>query len=269
MTRRIEHEDRVLLHVLNEQAESLLAPTDCLGRLSLLRQVPGHFGEADQFPVVVAEGSDQYTGPEACSILPDTPTFILDLAFHKGDIPQASWFPRRHIIDRIEDREVPPDDLVGRVAFEALGSRVPAQDLASGIEHDEGVLLDSGNKEIMELCRGPIATAPCRCDRLAWLGSHASRFSMVARSKPRSKRVRLSAAQESTQEMRFPLAGKHNVGVMGERGGLGAIGRCLGLVVGIDVGPVVRADRAGLLHHAASRPAHGSEFATVPWQSRS
>ena len=44
----------------------------------------------------------------------------------------------------IEAREVRPDDFLGLVAFDALGTRVPVRDAAFGIEHENGVVGDAG-----------------------------------------------------------------------------------------------------------------------------
>jgi hypothetical protein len=47
------------------------------------------------------------------------------------------------VILRIESRDVPADDFLGRVALEPLSSPVPARDTARRVQQEDGVVLHS------------------------------------------------------------------------------------------------------------------------------
>ena len=57
---------------------------------------------------------------------------------------------------------MPADDLLGRVALDALGARVPARDPALGVEHEDGVVpdaLDQQAEALLALAAGVLGVA--------------------------------------------------------------------------------------------------------------
>src|SRR5206468_12593252 len=63
----------------------------------------------------------------------------------------------------IKQREVLADDFIGGVPFEACGSKVPSQYVASGIQCVDGVILDAFDEQAVE---------PRALERLALLSAN-------------------------------------------------------------------------------------------------
>src|SRR5436190_16988643 len=78
VSRRIQHEDRVITYGLNDQAKSFFALSQCLFRRASFREIARDLGEAEEFPVVVAERRDDDVGPKARSVFPNSPSFVLE-----------------------------------------------------------------------------------------------------------------------------------------------------------------------------------------------
>src|SRR6185295_19396403 len=137
----VEHEDRVLAHPLDEQAKPLLALPQTVLVLAPLGQVARDFRKSDQLLVGTEERGDDDVRPEARSILPDAPAFVLEASVCRGDLQLM----RREVarLGRIELAEVLADDLRGAVALDPLGAGVPGENVAVGIEHENGVVLDA------------------------------------------------------------------------------------------------------------------------------
>src|SRR5690242_264758 len=73
---------------------------------------------------------------------------------------------------RIEDGEVPADDLVGGVLVDALGAGVPRGDAPVGVEHEDGVVGDAVDDaaKAVGVLRGLVAAGRGRQDRGALAG---------------------------------------------------------------------------------------------------
>src|SRR5207302_2776475 len=127
-------------------AEPGLALTQSLLGVAPIRDVASDLGEAAQLPVRSAERGDHDVGPELRAVLADAPPLIGDAAHGRGPREQAIGLSVALLI-RVEDRNVPSDDLAGRVALEALGSWIPTLDRSIGIEHEEGVVLHPVDQE--------------------------------------------------------------------------------------------------------------------------
>src|SRR5690606_37429825 len=83
-----------------------------------LRQVAGHLGEADQATVRITQRSYDHIRPEETAVLPDSPALILDAPVLLGDLQHPAGLARGNVLLGIEDREVPPDDFLGRVPLQ-------------------------------------------------------------------------------------------------------------------------------------------------------
>src|SRR5581483_9414173 len=65
VARGIEHEDRVVLHAVDEQAEQLLAAAELFLLLAMAGHVARDLGEADERAALVAQRGDHGVRPEA------------------------------------------------------------------------------------------------------------------------------------------------------------------------------------------------------------
>ena len=71
----------------------------------------------------------------------------------RRDLQLALALARRHVLRRIERREVLPDDLLGRVALDSLRTGVPGCDTAIRIEHEDRVVPDAIDENLELLGR--------------------------------------------------------------------------------------------------------------------
>src|SRR2546430_1982663 len=133
---RIEHEDGVILHAVDEQAEHLLALAQALFVFAMPRHVAGDLREADERSGVVAQRGDDRVRPEARAFFSDAPSFVFDASFLGG----FAQFPLRllvfQILGAVEEREVLPDDLIGVVAHDAFRPGVPGANIPRWAEHE-------------------------------------------------------------------------------------------------------------------------------------
>ena len=103
--------------------------------------------KAKQLAVRVADRVDDDVRPEQSAVLAHPPTLGLVAALLGRRAERAVSRAGRAIGLGVEDRDVPADDLVGRVALDPLGAGVPADDLARGVEHDQRIVDDAGGEE--------------------------------------------------------------------------------------------------------------------------
>ncbi len=129
------------LHFLSLE-ERLLGLLKVELRLASFRQVPGHLGEADRTALVVTDRVYDDVGPEAGSVLPQTPPLSVETALCGRGLQGSPWNASRHILRRVESGEVLADDFVGGVALDLLGAGVPVRHDALGIQHEDGVVGD-------------------------------------------------------------------------------------------------------------------------------
>jgi hypothetical protein len=148
---RVECEDAVVADAVDQQPEPLLALAHHLLGPAPLAEVASDLGEADEFPLRVAKRRDDDVGPELRSVLPNAPALILHRALSLGNLQLALRLPALLILRRIEDREVLADDLLRRITLEPLGARVPRDDVAGGIEREDGVIVDRLDQQPIEV----------------------------------------------------------------------------------------------------------------------
>src|SRR4051794_11468398 len=123
-----------------------------LGRAPL-GEVAGDLGEAQEHGGVVAYGGDDDVGPEARAVLADAPALLLVAAGGGRQAQLLGGMVAGLVLVGVEQREVPADDLVGGVALDVLGARVPAHDVAAGIQQEDRVVADAEHEpaELLEL----------------------------------------------------------------------------------------------------------------------
>src|SRR5205823_9708445 len=103
---RVEHEDAVIPHALNNETKALLVQPELLGRGAALREVAGDLGEADERAVVVPQRRDRDVRPEPRAVLADAPAFVLDVSLGLRDVEQLLRLAAGDVLGWVEDREV-------------------------------------------------------------------------------------------------------------------------------------------------------------------
>jgi hypothetical protein len=144
----IEHVDRVIGDTLDQQAETLLAVAQLfLGVLSL-GEIARDLGEPQQSAILVANGFDHDVRPEAAAVLAHAPAFGLEFACARSRLQRPLGQAGLAIDILVKALEVLSQDLGRRVALEALGAGIPADDVAARIEHVNGVVGHGLNEEL-------------------------------------------------------------------------------------------------------------------------
>ncbi len=132
---------------------------------ALLGDVAGHLGEAEQPAGLVVDRIDQDVGPEPLAVLAHALGFAgkLALAERRGQGPgRGAGFA---VLGRVEQREMPADDLAGGVALDRFGPGVPVRDRALRVEHVDRVVVDALDQQpeaLLALEQRPIGLAPFR-----------------------------------------------------------------------------------------------------------
>ena len=88
-------------------------------------------------------GVDDDVRPKLRAVLADAPAFPLEASFARGSLERVLRQSGGPILFGIEAGEMLADDLVGEVALDALGARVPVGHVSFGIEHVDGVIGDA------------------------------------------------------------------------------------------------------------------------------
>src|SRR6478672_931194 len=147
----IQHEDRVVLHALHEQAKALFALAKRFLGEPAFGEIASNFRESHVHSGVIAKGGDDDVRPEARSVLADAPSLFLETAFLDRDLELPGGLVARDLLVRIENREMPPDDLVRLVAFHSLRAFVPAQNVTRGVEREDGVVAHPVDEQTVEV----------------------------------------------------------------------------------------------------------------------
>src|SRR5215217_8769068 len=119
-----------------------------LGPLAL-REVAGHFGEADEVTLFVPHGPDETAGPEARSVLAHMPALVFGPALGSGLLQFPLGGTTLAVLGREEDGSALADDLRFPVAEEALSPLVPGAHAPVSVRHKDGVVL-SGLHQALE-----------------------------------------------------------------------------------------------------------------------
>ena len=107
-----QHEDGVVGDAADQEGEPLLALAQGVLASLPLGEVAGDLPEADQMAVGVPDRGDHDVGPEAGPVLADPPSLVLERAVGGGDGQLPIRLARLEVVLRVEDREVPADDLI-------------------------------------------------------------------------------------------------------------------------------------------------------------
>ncbi len=112
-------------------------------RFAPFGDVAGDLRVAEQPSLQVPDGVDQYAGPEHRAVLAHPPSLSLELSVCGRLIQRLHRPPRRPVGVGVEPGEVQADDLIGGVALDAFGARVPACHHAIRIQHDQSAIVDA------------------------------------------------------------------------------------------------------------------------------
>src|SRR5204862_113362 len=83
---------------------------------------------------------DHRVGPKPRTVLAHAPPLVLVTAVALRHLQLPAGLALRRFFGRIERGEVRTEDLVGAVAFDALGAGIPARDAPVRVEHEDGVV---------------------------------------------------------------------------------------------------------------------------------
>src|SRR5205814_8805554 len=112
-----------------------------------LREVSRDLAESAQATRFVSECGDHHACPKPRAILAHAPALLLVATLALGDLELPLRLAVSDLFFRVEDREVPADDLVGGVALDPLGALVPRHDRARWVEHEDRVVHDTRDEE--------------------------------------------------------------------------------------------------------------------------
>ena len=110
-------------------------------------------GNSQPWSFIVAKRRDENVGPESGAVFPKPPSLI----FHPSGFNRRSELSSRLVVCKIlfgiENRKVLPYDLVRFIALESLSACVPAEDVAIGIEREDGIVDHPLHKETIKVAR--------------------------------------------------------------------------------------------------------------------
>ncbi len=116
---------------------------------SSLGEIAGDLGETDEGSRLIPDRSDDDVGPEVRPIFSQSRSFLLESPLSRGDFQFVLRVADRDVFGPVKDREMPADDFVGGVALDSLGAPVPARDIPTGIQHEDGVVVDRFDHELV------------------------------------------------------------------------------------------------------------------------
>jgi hypothetical protein len=97
---------------------------------------------------LVVDGADHDAGPEPRAVLADAPPLLLVAAGREGDLELVRRVVALDVRVGVEDREVPPEDLLLGVALDPLGALVPGDDPAVRVEHEDRVVARARHEQL-------------------------------------------------------------------------------------------------------------------------
>src|SRR5690606_26811253 len=112
-----------------------------------LGQVARDLAKADQPAVRRAQRGDDDVGPEPGAVLADAPAVVLEPAVLAGQSQFGAGPVALVGLVGIEDGEMFAQDLIGGVAVDRLPAAGPGDDVAAGVEHEDGVVADALDEE--------------------------------------------------------------------------------------------------------------------------
>src|SRR4051794_38917010 len=110
--------NRVVGDALHEKPELLLALTKLGFSLPAFGQIAGNLGKSDELSIAVADRIDNDVSPKFRAVLPNTPSFVLELSLTGCSFECTLRQAGSSVFIGIEVRKMPADNFGGFVAFE-------------------------------------------------------------------------------------------------------------------------------------------------------
>src|SRR5579863_4025283 len=111
--------------------------------LHSVRDIPSDFRETDQLVGFVPNGCDDYICPECRTVLASSPAFIFESSLLHCSLEFPTGLAGANIALGIEAGKVPADNFRSLISFDPLGPLVPGADVALGIQHEDGIVLNA------------------------------------------------------------------------------------------------------------------------------
>ena len=131
-----------------------------------LGDIPGDLGEAVELPIFVPQRGNDHVRPEPLAALAYTLALFFIAALGGGPLQGLFRPSALPVLRRVEQGEMPSEDLRSGPALEPLGPGVPTGDSALRIEHEDRVVLhpfDQQAKPLLALTQcllGPLFLSP-------------------------------------------------------------------------------------------------------------
>src|SRR5439155_1995991 len=138
---RVEHEDGVILHALDEEAISFFGVSERLFTVLARGEVLDDLRVALELASGRAHRDEDDVRPEHRAVLADAPALALEPAFLRRDTELILGPSDGGVVGGIKERARLAHDLVLVVAVDALEARVPREDASVRVEEEDRVLL--------------------------------------------------------------------------------------------------------------------------------
>src|SRR3954466_12002189 len=178
---RVEHEDGVVLDRLHHQAKAFLALAQHFLVAPPLAEIARDLAEAAHFAIGIAQRGDHHVRPEEGPVLAHAPALVLEAAFARGDLELVLRPATVDRLLRVEGGEMAADDLVRLVALDALRAGIPGEDVAAGVEQEDGIVLhplhDAAERIIdaFQFCLGRSGPCHAGCGKSSTIATNARR----------------------------------------------------------------------------------------------
>ena len=138
----VQAQDGIVDHPVDQKPEPFFALAEGLLGVAAFGDVAGDLGEPGEPVVVVEQGGDDHVGPELRSVLADPPALSLDAPVGDRGGQLGRRDAGRNVTGRVENREVPTDDLLRPVPLDPLRPGVPRRDHAVDVQSKDRVVDD-------------------------------------------------------------------------------------------------------------------------------
>eukprot|EP01022_Parablepharisma_sp_SALTPOND_P021769 TRINITY_DN435_c2_g11_i1.p1 TRINITY_DN435_c2_g11~~TRINITY_DN435_c2_g11_i1.p1 ORF type:complete len:948 (-),score=370.43 TRINITY_DN435_c2_g11_i1:3556-6399(-) len=139
----IEHVEGIVGDAFHQQPETVFGVAPRLFHAALLGTVAGDLGKADQLAVFLVDGVDHHVCPETAAVLADAPALAFEAAVAQSGVQTALGQAFGAFGGAVEGGEVTPDDFLGGITLEALGTGVPVGHHAISAQQVDGVIGDA------------------------------------------------------------------------------------------------------------------------------
>jgi hypothetical protein len=137
-SRGVQQEDRVVSGALDELTKSLLALSERLFRLPAPGEIVGDLEKAVGLARRGIQGAQTDVRPEGRSVPAKPPLLLLEAPRAGSEFELEAWPAAGNRLSRMEEGDVPPDELFATIAEDAFRSRVGGDDSAAAVQQQRG-----------------------------------------------------------------------------------------------------------------------------------